>query len=91
MDRSLGIGSTRSRHNRSACICPFFASSTTFLINCSASPSSNCSANNVARFRLPTGLPDGLPLVFFWNCPLFVFNSVVLRLVIRQIRAEFLG
>src|ERR1035441_523664 len=37
---------------------PFFARLTTCLINGSASCSSNCSANNVAWFRLPEGRPE---------------------------------
>src|ERR1019366_8108123 len=69
MGRSLRGGMSRSRQRRRAVMSPARASSITFRVNCSASPSSRDSISKVAWLRLPGGRPDGLPLVPLENWP----------------------
>jgi hypothetical protein len=60
--RSFRAGNMRSIQRRSAVVSPCFAKSMALRVNCSASPSSSCSAATVARLRAPLGRPPGFPL-----------------------------
>lgn len=54
-------GARRSMQSFSACISPVFASSMTFRVKASASPSKSASIASVVALRDPFGRPEGFP------------------------------
>src|SRR4029453_11806310 len=85
-------GASRSMQSRSAVVSPPCASSMHLRVNASASPSRSAWTAIVALWRVPLGLPDGLPETPFghrllsWSPPAFSgdFGTVTLLRCHRQ-------